>query len=334
MCRRFYLLCLLLALAASRPVQLVGVEPASRVADEFPPELVRFRPFAANPIFTAEGAGHWDRKIRERGWILRCGATWHMWYTGYDDPAQGEGTRLLGHATSSDGLHWTPDPANPLLKDLWVEDMTVSAHEGQFFMFAEGLHDHAHWLTSPDGAKWTPQGPIVVRQTDGKPFPDGPIGTPTVWFDEGQWHLLIERGDKAVWLATSQDLKAWTLVTDDPVLLPGPGEYDRAMIAVDQVIKYRGRYYAYYHGASTSTPPQVWTTNVAVSDDAVHWRKYAHNPLVPGDRSSGLVVAEPPASSPRPVTSATACDGCEFPERAQFRLYTMHARVEAFLPAE
>src|SRR5829696_7898516 len=35
--------------------------------NDFPPELVNWRPSPGNPIFTAEGPGHWDVKIRERG---------------------------------------------------------------------------------------------------------------------------------------------------------------------------------------------------------------------------------------------------------------------------
>ena len=77
-------------------------------ADEFPAELTRFEPGPANPIFTAEGPGHWDVKMRERGWILREGATYSLWFTGYDGTR--EGLKMLGYATSSDGIHWTRDP--------------------------------------------------------------------------------------------------------------------------------------------------------------------------------------------------------------------------------
>src|SRR5580693_4592358 len=64
---------------------------------EFPPELTRFEPAAQNPIFTAEGPGHWDVKMRERGWILREGANWHLFYSGYDGTRAG--IKRLGHAT-------------------------------------------------------------------------------------------------------------------------------------------------------------------------------------------------------------------------------------------
>src|SRR5690242_5871705 len=61
-----------------------GLADRSAAEDLFPPQFARFEPDAKNPLFTAQGPGHWDVKMRERGWILRDGETWHLWYTGYD----------------------------------------------------------------------------------------------------------------------------------------------------------------------------------------------------------------------------------------------------------
>src|ERR1700731_1308724 len=67
-----------------------GVERA-----EFPPEITRFAPASENPVFKAGGPGSWDAKIRERGWILREGTLWDLFYTGYDGTR--EGIKRLGH---------------------------------------------------------------------------------------------------------------------------------------------------------------------------------------------------------------------------------------------
>ena len=72
--------------------------PVPCSADElFPPELTKFEPIALNPVFTARGEGHWDVKHRERGWIVREGDLWRMWFTGYDGTKTGQ--RQLGYAT-------------------------------------------------------------------------------------------------------------------------------------------------------------------------------------------------------------------------------------------
>ncbi|MBX3415065.1 MAG: hypothetical protein KF708_20445 [Pirellulales bacterium] len=288
---------------------MASAQAASPIATEaFPAELVEFVPYEKNPIFTGEGPGHWDAKIRERGWILRDGDLWHLWFTGYDGTR--EGIKLLGHATSSDGLNWKRDAHNPVYSEHWVEDMMVVPRDGTFYMFAEGVGDRAQLLTSPDGVDWTRVGPLDVRYTDGRPLTPGPFGTPTALVEGDTWYLFYERGDQAVWLASSQDLKIWTNVQDEPVLRPGPGAYDDNMIALNQVIKYKGRYYASYHGSGDEAAPRTWNSCLAVSDDLRHWEKYAGNPVLEDNQSSNLLIE--------------AGNG--------FRLYSMHDAVRVYLP--
>lgn len=277
----------------------------ARAADEFPPQLVRFQPYDKNPVFRGAGGDAWDAKIRERGWILRDGDAWRMWYTGYT--ASEKPQMMLGYATSPDGLSWTRHPGNPIYGEHWVEDMMLVKQGDKYHMFAEGLDDQAQLLTSHDGLKWHREGRLDVRYVKGEPIKPGPYGTPTAWFEDGVWNLFYERSDLGVWLARSSDLKVWTNVQDEPVLTLGPGSYDKLMIAMNQIIKHEGRYYAYYHGSGTPEKPRLWTTNIAVSTDLVHWKKFGGNPLLPEreNKSSGIVVH----------------DG------KQFRLYTMHPEV-------
>ena len=110
-----------------------GTQPA---AEKFPPELVRFEPCGKTPVFWGRGKGFWDLRLRERGWILKEGDTYKMWYTGYDGTQ--DGIRRLGYATSTDGIDWKRHDKNPLLPDLWVEDMMVVRQGGKYHMFAEG----------------------------------------------------------------------------------------------------------------------------------------------------------------------------------------------------
>ena len=130
----------------------------------FPRGLVAWTPIAANPVFQGAGDDAWDRKVRERGYILVEDGTYHLWYTGYnDDRAK---TMSLGHATSPDGLRWTRDPANPIFHESWVEDVCVVHQDGRFVMFAEGKGDIAHQL---DLARRPPLGRPRVRSTSVRP---------------------------------------------------------------------------------------------------------------------------------------------------------------------
>lgn len=296
------------------PFILLSLFSTSLWAEDFPPELVRFKQHGDKPVFTAAGEGTWEVKIRERGWIhfdLTADGTdparpkYRLWYTGYDGTR--EGVKRLGYATSADGIAWTRHKDNPIHREHWVEDMSVVWHSGLFHMFAEGRNDQAHLLTSRDGVTWQRIGQLDVRKANGQPIEPGPYGTPTVWLEDGVWHLFYERSDLGVWLATSRDLKVWTNVRDEPVLQPGQGLHDRDLIALNQIVKHKGRYYAYYHGSAKGEAPSLWSTCVAVSDDLRSWTKYAGNPLLPRElnRSSGLVIR----------------DG------EKFRLYTMHPEV-------
>lgn len=297
---------------ATAPAKPASRAPAAAPSAEFPRELVAWVPRPGNPVFTAEGTGHWDVKIRERGWILRERDAYRLWYTGYDGTH--DGIRLLGTATSPDGLHWTPSPKNPLVPDHWIEDMTVVTFNDIYYMFAEGKDDnHAEMLTSKDGIEWSWKGPLDVRAADGKSPAKKPCGTPTVWVENGVLYLLYEWLDGGVWLAktTDPEPRIWTNVQDDPVLSLGPGAYDKEMIAVDQVIKYRGAYFAYYHGSGSGTKvPRTWNTNVARSIDLVHWKKFPGNPIIDDNKSSGMVV----------------------PVGGGYRLYTMHDQIDVFEP--
>ncbi len=270
--------------------------------------LVTWKPISENPVFAGTGRETWDRKIRERGYILvGDDGTYHLWYTGYaiDKPP----TMSLGHATSTDGIHWTRDPANPIFTGSWVEDVCVVKQQGTFYMFAEGKNDIAHLLTSADGVRWTDLGSLDIRKTDGAPIAPGPYGTPAAWFEDGTWYLYYERGDQGVWLATSKDRKVWKNVSDDPVLALGPEPYDRAAVALNQIVKRGDHYYAFYH-ANSQRPWKDWTTCIARSRDLVHWEKYPGNPIIQGNCSSAIIVRTP---------------------QGQDRLYTMHPSVRLFI---
>lgn len=312
LCRR--ILRLLLLIPAAGLALLAGTLPrglaAPAGADPEPWALVTWTPIAANPVFAGTGRDTWDRKIRERGYILvGVDGTYHLWYTGYatDRPP----SMSLGHATSRDGIHWDRDPANPIFTASWVEDMCVVKHDGTYSMFAEGRNDLAHLLTSPDGLRWTEHGTLDVRKADGSPISPGPYGTPATWFEDGTWYLFYERGDRGVWLATSKDRKVWTNVKDEPVVAMGPGAYDKEAVAVNQIVKRGGFYYAFYH-ANSDRPWKDWTTCVARSRDLVHWEKYPGNPIIRNNCSSAILVRTP---------------------QGQDRLYTMHPDVKVFVPS-
>ena len=158
----------LVALLASLACTSPAPEPPAETGGRFPKELVDWVPYEGNPLFAGTGGDTWDREIRERGFILREGATWRLWYTGYNSGRAD--TLSLGYATSPDGLEWTRHPDNPVFDRTWTEDVHVLKHDEAYVMFAEGKGDIAHLLTSADGVSWEDQGSLDVRTRSGEPL--------------------------------------------------------------------------------------------------------------------------------------------------------------------
>lgn len=278
--------------------------------NQFPDEMVSFVPYESNPVFKGTDAETWDRTIRERGYILYENGTYKLWYTGYNkeyyDP------KSLGYATSDDGINWKRYPGNPIFSEKWTEDMFVLKYQDKYIMYAEGKNDVAHLLISGNGINWKEQGDLIIRTKNGDTIP-GPYGTPDILIENGQWYLFYERNDEGIWLAKSDDHLSWINIQDEPVLKRGPENYDFRMLASNQVVKYRDKYYMYYHGLSKenqSDSEGIWTSNVAMSADLIHWIKYPLNPFVPGDHSSPILVF----------------DG------EKYRLYTMHPSICLYYP--
>ena len=278
--------------------------PRVLAQNTFPSKLVNFKAYPENPIFTGTNVDTWDNQIRERGFILKEGPNYHLWFTGYSPASP---TKFLGYATSKDGIHWDRFSKETIHPGQWVEDMCVVKSGKTYYMFAEGEGDIAHMLVSKDRIHWQEKGNLDIRKVDGSPIRKGAYGTPTVIRAKGVWNLFYERDDLGIWLATSKDLKTWTNVQDEPVIKMGPEAYDLFAVAMNQVVRYKGLYYGYYH-ASAFKDWHEWSTNIAVSSDLIHWKKYEKNPIIGNNESSGIVLK----------------DG------NGFRLYTMHRKVNLY----
>jgi predicted GH43/DUF377 family glycosyl hydrolase len=260
-------------------------------AEDFPSEMVTFSPIANNPVFKAGAPGAWDQTIRERGYILYEDSVYKLWYTGFTSHADTD-TKKLGYATSKDGIHWDRYPGNPVYDNYWTEDVFVFRHNQKYYMYAEGVKDVAHHLESDDGINWKELGSLTIIKVNGDTL-QGPYGTPVVWVENDKWYLFYETLDAGIWLATSTDKKVWRNVFDEAVIKPGPEKFDLGAVAANQVFKYKNKYYLHYHANADpmwDSRPAPWSSNVAVSDDLMHWRKYPGNPIIEGDHSSAITV--------------------------------------------
>src|SRR5258706_14992568 len=90
----------------------------------FPEELVAFGP--AEELLAPLGPGTWEAVFRERGFVLREGDEYRLWYTGAAcATCQGK----LGYATSSDGRTFRRAFDAPIYDATWLEDTMVVPHD-------------------------------------------------------------------------------------------------------------------------------------------------------------------------------------------------------------
>ncbi len=68
--------------------------------------------YGNDPVLGLGAPGEWDSAYVTFGTVIRDpDGAWHLWYSGGRTAAH-EG---IGYAFSDDGIHWTKDPANPIL---------------------------------------------------------------------------------------------------------------------------------------------------------------------------------------------------------------------------
>jgi len=115
---------------------------------------------AANPVLDLGDGGLWDAMGVSNPTVMYDGTQYRMWYAGHDDS-----NLRIGYATSSDGVTWSKDTANPIL-DLgligsWdavgVSSPTVVYDGTQYQMCYTGYDGSSlrvGYATSTDGMVW------------------------------------------------------------------------------------------------------------------------------------------------------------------------------------
>ena len=150
--------------------------------------------------------------------------------------ADGGGPDQIGHATSTDGLHFTRDAANPVIQDNvlpyesgGVTDPRLYELNGTYYSFVAAYD----WSNSPpqtimettstDLVHWTTAVPIVHTNYDPAVVTDG-NDTPVLMNTQYGPRYVMYYGDgdpaKGRFIAYSTDMKTWTNNTADRHALP------------------------------------------------------------------------------------------------------------------
>jgi predicted GH43/DUF377 family glycosyl hydrolase len=250
-----------------------------------------------DPVLESGGTGEWDEGNFYPGIVIKVDGTYHMYYIGHLVGAPFLEELDIGHATSTDGIVWEKDPANPVLTrgadgewdDLSLLRMAVIHDASGFRMWYEGLGQtsESSWVgyaTSPDGSVWTkhPDNPIMEPGAPGT-FDAGGVGPQAVIVRDGLYQMWYEAmpiratriDDRSIGYAESDDGLSWTR-RPDPVLAPTFG-WEASRINSPSVRFDGARYQMWYTGAPSADP----AIGYAVSSDGIEWTRYILNPVIP-----------------------------------------------------
>ncbi len=181
---------------------------------------------------------------------------YHMWYSGYD----GERMRIC-HATSTDGLDWVRDTANPILTsdpDSWMSNgitlPRVLIVDGVFHMWFL-TNDRTGHATSTDGIDWLFTDGPVLDVTLGDWDSDMAAISDVIYRDSlfHAWYTGSNNGMQNIGYATSSDGIEWVKdVDNNPVFGPSDDGWDSGMFYASSVV-YNGGYFYMWYSAKENT---------------------------------------------------------------------------------
>jgi hypothetical protein len=128
------------------------------------PSIYSLQPSPANPILTQSQA--WESSNLFYPYVLQDNVVWTMFYGGYLSP----GKTAMGTATSTDGVHWTKTPSNPILTptagsaydSLYTSSEAVIRDGDVYRMFYAGRVDTIHKYFSINTATMPVNGPLAT----------------------------------------------------------------------------------------------------------------------------------------------------------------------------
>lgn len=216
-----------------------------------------------NPVLGDGLPGEWDAGGVSNATVAQVDDVYHLWYAGQDV----DGTRRIGHATSSNGADWTKHEANPVLEpgpegswdERGVRPGDVVLIEDEYHMWYTGANAagtaQIGLATSPDGVAWTKfaGNPVLrVGATDSDALG---VYRPGVLFDGEtyrMWYTGVgDDGVNRIGLATSVNGIDWVRDPDSPILDVGDSEaWDATAVMEPAVILDRpnATYHLWYTG--------------------------------------------------------------------------------------
>ncbi len=228
----------------------------------------KWNEYGMNPVFDVAPEGSdWDRGGVETVHVMKDNAAYMMWYSGYEVRENPPVTMKIGLATSSDGIIWYREDANPILDkgapgewdDSWIESPSVVTVNGYYYMLYSGIGDPYRCAiglaTSRDGIRWTKYpGNPVFEPEPANSWENAVVYAPSLYHDGNQFVMFYVGMNSATFLeaarigiAISNDGITWKRSKDNPVLdLPAARSWDEHGSFAPSVIFKNGTWMMYY----------------------------------------------------------------------------------------
>lgn len=247
------------------------------------------------PVLTVGSAGEWDSKYVESGAVVFDNGAYRMWYSGSDGSSW-----AIGCATSPDGITWTKNPGNPVLRpgdkgtwdDAAVFSPSIIYDNGIFQMWysGEGAFTKIGYATSPDGVMWTknPGNPVLDLSVGANTWENGGVYYASVLQVGGQYKMwytgFCTLATSTIGYAESSDGVTWTKYLFNPVLENGvKGAWDDYNVESPNVV-FDGFFYHMWYCAWHKDFPLLdkgfYKIGYARSTDGLTWNKYDNNPVL------------------------------------------------------
>ncbi|HEX5129361.1 MAG TPA: hypothetical protein VFV90_06425 [Usitatibacter sp.] len=235
------------------------------------------------PVVRVGAPGTWDDLRIETPSVVKVGATYHLYYTGMNAEGVKNSTSSVGHATSTDGIHWTKDPVPVVVaqgdSQRWgfrgagEPGAVYDPRTGTIYLYYLGMRmsadgkENGHigvlLARSRDGRKFThhvddrgDRKPVLYRELDA--FKGAWYGymTPSALItSDGLFHIFastygpkVPKYDTLIH-ATSRDGMAFKVV-EAPIFEHGRGDWKDEQVQSPAVIETPGRLEMWFAGES------------------------------------------------------------------------------------
>lgn len=234
-----------------------------------------------SPVVSPD-SGTWDAYTIERPFVIRENGLYKMWYSGN---ATGSPPIYVGYATSSDGIHWTKYPGNPVLgpgSSAWEAGgpgcICIVPFPGGYRLWyaainANGTASNIGYAVSIDGVTWerdTLNNPILRAGSSGQW--DYPFVSQPRLFHHGDTYYMYYIGYSSdgslvhVGAAVSNDTgRTWSKHAQNPVLSDSPYQWDGSFVQLGSVLLRGDTLHMWYSGSRINTTWYLWRIGHATS---------------------------------------------------------------------